>query len=82
MAFMTVEFLITVISIDSLTPINKQSLMHHIMAISGYTLSLFAGYGYPGVSNASLVCEYSSIFFNFKDMFTKETRNSTLGQIN
>lgn len=52
------------------------------MATSGYTLSLFAGYGYPGISNASLVCEYSSVFLNFKDMFTRETRNSTIGQIN
>lgn len=56
--------------------------MHHIMATSGYTLSLFAGYGYPGISNASLVCEYSSVFLNYKDMFTKESRNSMIGQIN
>lgn len=82
MGFMTVEFLIVIFGVEKLSPLNKQTLMHHIMATSGYTLSLFAGYGYPGVANASLVCEYSSIFLNYKDMFTKETRNSTLGQIN
>ena len=52
------------------------------MACSGYTLSLFAGYGFAGLSNNSLICEYSSVFLNYKDMFTKDTRNTPLGQLN
>ena len=52
------------------------------MAISGYGVAMIAGYGFPGISNASLVCEISSVFLNYKDMFTKDTRNSTLGMIN
>ena len=68
--------------IENPSTIQNQTKIHHIMAVSGYGLSIFAGYGYPGVSNASLVCEISSIFLHFKDMFTKETRNSALAQIN
>lgn len=82
MSYMTVEYLIISFQIEKPTTLNQQMKMHHIMATSGYTLSLFAGYGYPGVSNASLFCEYSSIFLNYKDMFTKDTRNTPLGQIN
>lgn len=54
-------------------------MLHHIMAISGFGLALFAGYGMPGVSNASLLCEFSNIFMCMKDMFTKQTRNSFWG---
>ena len=33
-------------------------MMHHIMACSGFGLSMVAGYGFIGLSNASLVCEF------------------------
>jgi hypothetical protein len=53
------------------------------MSMAGYMISLFAGYGYPGISNASLLCEYSSVFLNYKDMFKKykDTKPGLLNQI-
>lgn len=42
-------------------------------------MTLAAGYGFPGLANASLLCEFSNIFLCFKDMFTKETRNTFWG---
>lgn len=52
------------------------------MAITGYSGAILAGYGFTGISNASLICEISNIFLNYKDMFTKDTRNSCLGILN
>ena len=81
-AFLTVEFFQYKILIKNPTKLHKQTMLHHIMAVSGFSLSMVAGYGFVGLSNASLVCEFSSIFLNFKDMFTKDTRNSCIGQVN
>ena len=44
-------------------------------------MSLFAGYGFPSVSNASLLCEISSISLNYKDVF-KDARDTPLGIAN
>merc|ERR1712086_923272 len=40
------------------------------------------GYAYPGQGNCYLMSELSSIFLNYKDMFTKDTRNSQLALVN
>jgi hypothetical protein len=57
-------------------------LIHHFLAILGLSSSLFVGFGIPGVSCCSLMCEISGVFLNYKDLFTKENRNSSLAQIN
>lgn len=79
---MTAEYFVIQFLIEKKTTLNKQMQLHHVMAIGGYSFALFAGYGLPGISNASLMCEFSSIFLCYKDMFTNETRNSPLGQLN
>jgi hypothetical protein len=48
------------------------------MAASGFTFSLFSGYSLAGISTCSLICEISSLFLNYKDMFSKENKNSPL----
>jgi len=58
------------------------SYLHHFLAITGFSASFFVGYGLPGISACSLLCEISGMFLNYKDMFTKETRNTPLAQIN
>lgn len=62
--------------------VNDQMIIHHFMAVGGFTATIFAGFSLPGVSVASLLCETSSVFLNYKDMFSKETRNSALAEIN
>ena len=52
--------------------------MHHFMAASGFTISLYSGYALPGISACSLICEVSSLFLNYKDMFSIENKNSPL----
>ena len=78
-AYMTVDYLDYRFNIPEPTVLNKQTMWHHVMAISGFGISLVAGYGMPGLSSASLLCEYSNVFLSYKDMYTKETRNSKSG---
>lgn len=75
-AHMSIEYLSYKYCIEVKSTIIKQAMIHHIMACSGYVAALFAGYGMPGIANASLLCEFSSIFLCYKDMFTKEERNT------
>lgn len=60
---------------------NMHTVYHHIGASFGYSMSLFAGYGMPGIASASLLCEFSSVFLNYKDMFKKH-RDTPCGMIN
>lgn len=80
-AYMTIDYIVLNNWIEQKTILDKQTMTHHLMAISGFGMSLIAGYGMPGISNASLLCEFSSIFMCFKDMFTRDTRNSFWGII-
>lgn len=59
-----------------------QMQVHHILAVVGYMASLFAGYGFSGVANASMLCEISGLFLNYKDMFSIESKDTTLAQLN
>lgn len=43
---------------------------------------MISGYSFPGNACYTLTCETSSLFLNYKDMFSKESRMSLLGQIN
>lgn len=81
MAYMTVDYIILKTWLTKLTVLQNQTIYHHIMAISGFGISLIAGFGMPGVSNASLLCEFSNVFLSLKEMFTKDTRNSFWGVV-
>lgn len=50
-------------------PIHVQTQIHHALSISGFLATLIGGYGLPGISNASLICEISSIFLNYRHYF-------------
>ena len=52
------------------------------MAIGGYCAAFIPGFGLAGCSNASLLCELSSLFLNYKDMFTAKTKDSCLAEVN
>lgn len=59
-----------------------QSIFHHLIAISWFLSSIYQGFGAPAITAAAIVAELSSIFLNYKEFFTLETRNSTLGLAN
>lgn len=79
--FMTVEYFRMVFLIEKGDKLIQQTKWHHIGAHVGFGMALLGGYGLPGIAQASLVCEYSSIFLNYKDMF-KRHRDTPLGMFN
>ena len=61
------------------TKLNDQSKWHHIIAFTGFIGCMISGYSFPGNAVFTLTCEISSVFLNYKDMFSKESRMTLLG---
>lgn len=78
---MTVEIYFFQFKIEKPTKAHLMTKYHHFMAIGGFMASIIAGYGFPGMSNASLMCEFSSISLNYIDMF-KSKKNTPAGRVN
>ena len=57
-------------------------MWHHIIGLSGFFCCMYAGYGLPSVGNAALLCEISTLFLNYRSMYSKEELNSTMPMIN
>ncbi len=76
--FLTSDFIVTKYWFLDPNKLTGQTLLHHILAIVGFSVSIFAGFGLSSVSACSLICEISSLFLNYKDMFSKADRNSPL----
>ena len=80
--FLVFDFLCIYFIFPSWNKLNHQMMLHHVMAVGGYSFSILAGYGVASCSSASLLCEVSSLFLNYKDMFTKENKDSAIAQVN
>ena len=78
---MTVEF-VRIYKIEKKSRVHRETLIHHVMSFSGYAGSLISGFGYPGISNASQLCEISSLFLNYRSMFMPNEVGSALYNFN
>lgn len=76
--FLTIDFIITYFWLKDKNNLTNQTLIHHVVAITGFIFTILCGYGMSGLSVVTLFCEFSSIFLNYKDMFSKVERNTPL----
>lgn len=81
-AFLTTDLIVLKYLMKDTNVLNQQTIVHHYVTIFGFSASFLAGYSFVGVSNASLLCEMSGIFLDYKDMVPKEYKNHWLAQIN
>ena len=80
--FMTTDLVVLKYLMKDTNVLNQQTIIHHYATIAGFSASFLAGYSFVGIGNASLLCEISGIFLDYKDMVPKEHRNHWLAQIN
>ena len=59
-----------------------QTLIHHIIGTSGMLIGVLAGYGTAGIANLTVLSEMSTIFLNYRSMYTKEQLSDLVPQIN
>lgn len=80
--YLTYDFILYRFFMDQKDPLNRQTIWHHIVGTSGLFCALYTGYGLPSVANVALICELSTIFINYRSMYSKEQLNATLPLIN
>lgn len=78
--FLAIDFIILRFWIQDRNALTTQMEAHHILAIFGFSVSIIGGYGLPMSGQGSMISEVSGYWLNYKDMFSKENRNSPLGQ--
>jgi hypothetical protein len=70
--YISYDLIMYVFFLDSSSALNKQTIMHHCIVITGYVLIQICGYGFPSQSNFLLMCELSTPFVNYRSMYKKE----------
>lgn len=78
--FLCFDFIVSRFWILNRNNLNTQMEIHHIVALMGFTSSIWCGFGMPMCSCASMICEVSGYWLNYKDMFDATNRNSPPGQ--
>ena len=63
-------------------PLNQQTMWHHIIGVSGLFCGLYTGYGIPSIANVALLCEISTIFLNYRTMYSKDELNLPVPLVN
>jgi hypothetical protein len=64
------DAILLVWKLDMSEKFNKQTMMHHLVVISGLTCGTLAGYGYTGACTFIILCELSTIFVNYRSLYT------------
>ena len=80
--YLTYDYILYRFFMDQKDPVNQQTMWHHIIGTSGLFCGLYTGFGIPTIANCAMFCELSTIFLNYRSMYTKEELNSTVPLIN
>lgn len=72
LAYLTMDTIAVSCIYPERSSIQYQTLVHHGLSISGFLATLIGGFGLPGISNASLICEISSLFLNYRHYFNNQ----------
>ena len=62
-------------------PIMGLVTFHHVLAGGGIVLSLIIGYGFIGIMSFALVAEFSTIFINYRSLYSKKEITKLCPQI-
>lgn len=63
-------------------PLAIQTLFHHVIGTTGLFVGVMAGYGAAGIANLSVLTEISTIFLNYRSMFSKNELNNLIPMVN
>jgi hypothetical protein len=63
-------------------PMTKQIFFHHIFGIICLVCGCITGYAMTGLGSLSLICEFSTVFLNYRGMVAPEYLNDPLPMVN
>ena len=72
MGYLAYDYIIQKYYVADTSPLGQQTLWHHINGCTGLLIGMSSGYGITGVACFSLLVEISTIFLNYRSMYSKE----------
>jgi len=73
--YLVYDFLVLFFVLKSRDPTSVQTLIHHIIGVTGLYIGNAAGYGGPGLGNITTMTELSTIFLNYRSMYSAAEMN-------
>jgi len=66
LAYLLYDFILLMFFFKKERPITRQTLYHHVFGTFCLLCALNTGYATVGIANASLLCEISTFFLNYR----------------
>jgi len=73
--YLVYDFLVLFFVLKSRDATSLQTLLHHIIGATGLYFGTSAGFGGPGLGNMTTMTELSTIFLNYRSMYTVAEMN-------
>lgn len=80
--YLTYDFLLLSIYFTKERPITYQTIGHHIVAMVVLLCAFHTGYSMGTLTTATLVCEFSSVFLNYRSIFIERKIKTTIAFVN
>ena len=73
--YLVYDFLVLFFVLKSRDATSVQTLIHHIIGVTGLWIGTTPGYGGPGLGNLTTMTELSTIFLNYRSMYSVAEMN-------
>ena len=81
-AYLIYDFILLMFFFKLESALIKQTLYHHVFGAICLLCALNTGYAMIGIANASLICEISTIFLNYRNQYKTEELNERVPMVN
>lgn len=80
--YLTYDFLLLTLFFTKERPITYQTIFHHCIAFVVLMCAFHTGYSMGTLTTATLLCEISSVFLNYRSIFIERKIKNTLAFVN
>lgn len=80
--YLTYDFFLITLFFKNKRSVDYQTIWHHIISGLGLMLACITGYAMPSIANVALCCELSTMFLNYRAMYSSEELNKPLPMVN
>ena len=81
-AYLIYDFILLMLFFKKDKPLTRQTLYHHVFGITCLMCAIYTGYAMIGIANASLLCEISTFFLNYRAQYKTEELNNRVPMVN
>ena len=82
LGYLAYDFILLTFFFKKDKPITRQTLYHHVFGTICLFCAVKTGYAMVGIANASLLCEISTFFLNYRSQYKPEELNNSFPLLN